>query len=227
MIRLLNQDFRAFLAEEAGNLPENTVCITDPPYNIGYRYNSYKDKLSEEEYIDMLSSLKGLKTAIIHYPIPTIRYIVPALGVPDDMMFWCYRSNLLHQVRTISYYGMKADRNAVKQPYCNPNDKRIQKLIEGGSKGARMYDWFTDIQLVKNVSKEKGIHPCPVPIALMERLIKLTTKEGDTVFDPFMGCGTGAIAAMNTGRSFIGCEIDAVYFVECEARIQAYSKTTG
>ena len=47
------------------------------------------------------------------------------------------------------------DFKKVKQPYKNLHDKRIKKLIENGSEGARLYDWFDDIELVKNVSKEK------------------------------------------------------------------------
>lgn len=218
-IHIFNTDFRDFLAEKAGNLPENTTSITDPPYNIEFPYNKYNDNLSADEYIEMLGKLAGMKAVIIHYPIPTMRYIIPALGVPDDVMAWCYPSNLPHQMRLISYYGIKADRNAVKQPYRNPNDKRIQARIKAGSEGARMYDWFADISIVKNVSKEKGKHPCPVPVALMERIILMTTQPGDTVFDPFMGCGTTAVAAIKTGRNFVGCEIDPLYFAECEKRI--------
>lgn len=218
-IQLINKDFRDYLAEAPREEREKLIIITDPPYNIGFRYNSYADKLPAEEYIKMLGNLKGLKGAIIHYPIPTIESVVPALGTPSDMLFWCYNSNLPHQTRIISIYGTKADRTAVRQPYRNPNDKRIQARIEAGSQGARMYDWFSDIALVKNVSREKGVHPCPVPVALMERIILMTTKPGDTVFDPFAGGGTTGIAAINTGRNFVGCEIDPLYFAECEARI--------
>lgn len=46
----------------------------------------------------------------------------------------------------------------------------------------------------------------------MERIILLTTNEGDIVCDPFMGCGTTAIACINTNRHFIGFEIDKDYY---------------
>ena len=73
--------------------------------------------------------------------------------------------------------------------------------------------------MVKNVSKEK-FHPCPVPVKLMERIILLTTKEGDTILDPFMGSGTTALACINTNRNFIGFELDKHYCDIANERIQ-------
>lgn len=198
------------------------MVITDPPYNIGFNYNEYKDKLSDEEYINLLGSLKGFPLAMIHYPEETMRYIVPALGVPDEVCAWCYNSNLPKQFRLINFFGVEVDFSKVTQPYKNPTDKRVKARIEAGSKGTRLYDWFSDIQLVKNVSKEKTIHPCPIPVALIERILLLTTNEGDTVMDPFMGCGSTAIACMNTGRNYIGFEIDKTYYDECKKRIGEY-----
>lgn len=54
-------------------------------------------------------------------------------------------------------------------------------------------------------------HPTVKPIQLMELLIELTTNKGDLVCDPFLGSGTTAIACRNTGRRFIGCELDSDY----------------
>lgn len=213
VFRLYNEDFR--------NIPVGggfDICIFDPPYNIDYKYNSYKDKLSEDEYIEMLCEFQQQKVVIIQYPEETMKYIVPALGVPDEVVVWCYNSNISRQSRLISFYNVKPDFRKVRLPYKNPNDKRVRKLIEGGSKGRKMYDWFDDIQLVKNVSKEKN-HPCPVPVKLMERLITLTTGEGDVVFDPFMGSGTTGLACKNLKRGFVGAEIDKQYFEIAKKRL--------
>jgi len=198
----------------------DVTVVTDPPYNIGYKYNEYIDKMSDEDYIEMVSNFKGMKTAIIHYPEESMRYFVPALGVPDEVNVWAYNSNLPgRQSRLINYYNVMPDYNKVLQPYKNPNDKRIKAQIAKGRLGVRSYDWFSDIQLVKNVSKKEFNHPCPVPVKLMERIIKLTTDVGDWVFDPFMGSGTTGVACMNTGRNFIGCEIDTTYFDMASERL--------
>lgn len=219
--KIYNEDFRVGIS----SLPHIDLVLTDPPYNINFKYNEYKDKMHEQEYIDMLASFKGLPTAMIQYPEETMKYIVPALGVPEEVCAWCYNSNLPRQFRLVNFFNVKVDFNKVKQPYKNPNDKRIQKRIANGSKGTRMYDWFSDIQLVKNVSKEKN-HPCPVPVKLMERIILLTTEPGDTVLDPFMGGGTTAIACINTGRNYIGFEIDETYYQNALERINKHNTET-
>lgn len=63
-------------------------------------------------------------------------------------------------------------------------------------------------------------HPTQKPVALMEYLIKTYTNEGDTVLDFTMGSGTTGVAAMRTGRRFIGIELDPQYYAIAEQRIK-------
>jgi site-specific DNA-methyltransferase (adenine-specific) len=62
-------------------------------------------------------------------------------------------------------------------------------------------------------------HPAPFPVALVERCIQLFTYDGDVVLDPFMGSGTTAVAAVNTGRRFIGYDTDARYVGQARERV--------
>ena len=213
---IVNKDFR----QQLNNIKEKAIIVTDPPYNIGFEYNQYQDDLSHDDYIELIGHFKGMKTAIIHYPEETMRYFVPALGVPDEVNVWAYNSNLPgRQSRLINYYNLKPDYTKVLQPFKNPNDKRIKERIERGIKGARSYDWFSDIQLVKNVAKSEYYHPCPVPVELMERIIKLISNEGDLIVDPFSGIGTTGVACVNTNRRFIGYELDPLYANTAKERI--------
>lgn len=59
---------------------------------------------------------------------------------------------------------------------------------------------------------ERGLHPTQKPVALCEYLIKTYTNEGETVLDNCMGSGTTGVACLNTGRKFIGFELDETYF---------------
>ena len=62
------------------------------------------------------------------------------------------------------------------------------------------------------------LHPTQKPIELMKWCIDML--EGETVFDPFMGSGTTGVACVQTGRNFIGVEIDPTYFAIAEKRIK-------
>lgn len=69
---------------------------------------------------------------------------------------------------------------------------------------------------INNIIGSK-LHPTQKPVELMELYIKNSSKEGDIVFDPFLGSGTTAVAAVNTNRHYLGFEIDAEYFgIACQ-----------
>lgn len=63
------------------------------------------------------------------------------------------------------------------------------------------------------------LHPTQKPVSLLEYLIKTYTNEGDTVLDNCMGSGSTGVAAVNTGRNFIGIELDEKYFQVAKERI--------
>ncbi|WP_290872044.1 site-specific DNA-methyltransferase [Aquabacterium sp.] len=70
-------------------------------------------------------------------------------------------------------------------------------------------------------SGRSKIHPTQKPVQLMERLILASSNPGDVVLDNVMGSGTTGVACMNTGRRFIGMEMDPAYFAIAQQRIQA------
>jgi site-specific DNA-methyltransferase (adenine-specific) len=65
----------------------------------------------------------------------------------------------------------------------------------------------------------KYVHPTQKPVALLEYLIKTYTNEGETVLDNCMGSGSTGVACVNTGRNFIGIELDEGYFKIATDRI--------
>jgi site-specific DNA-methyltransferase (adenine-specific) len=69
-------------------------------------------------------------------------------------------------------------------------------------------------------------HPAPFPVALPKRFIELFTFEGDVVLDPFMGSGSTAIAAVETGRHYVGYDLDPEYIAIAEQRINAATAPT-
>lgn len=194
------------------------VFVSDPPFNVGYHYNTYKDKLNEEEYFEALESIFGEdKCVLIHYPEQLYRFSFQIGKFPNKVISWVYNSNNARQHRDIAFFGIQPDLTKYKQPYKNQNDKRIIERIKKGSGGANLYDWW-EINQVKNVSKEKYNHPCQMPLEVMKRIIGILPKDV-IIIDPFMGTGTTCVAAKELGREFIGIEIDETYFDIAKDRI--------
>jgi len=76
------------------------------------------------------------------------------------------------------------------------------------------------IQYFNNNFTNKQLHPTQKPVALLEYLIKTYTKDGDIVLDNCMGSGSTGVACVNTGRKFIGMELDEKYFNIASKRIE-------
>jgi site-specific DNA-methyltransferase (adenine-specific)/modification methylase len=70
------------------------------------------------------------------------------------------------------------------------------------------------------VNTKSTNHPTEKPVALFKWLLYKFTKDGDLILDPFMGSGTTGVACVQTGRRFIGIEIDERYFKIAEKRIK-------
>lgn len=217
-IHFVNDDYRNHMPMV--KTMDKVVVVTDPPFNIGYYYSSYKDKIDEAEYFSMLSEIiNTFPSVIIHYPEPLHKLSVVADRVPEKVVSWVYNSNTPKQHRDIAFYGVCPSFKNAWQPYKNPNDKRIRERLKNGSKGGRMYDWW-NVNQVKNVSKEKSNHPCQMPVEVMKNIVS-TLPSDSLVFDPFMGSGTTAIACIDLGYDFIGCEIDGSYYDIAKRRIGA------
>lgn len=77
-----------------------------------------------------------------------------------------------------------------------------------------------DVWEIAPESATRVNHPAPFPVALVERCIDLYSFSGDIVLDPFMGSGTTAVAARQTGRSFVGYEMDPTYIDIARQRIE-------
>lgn len=75
-------------------------------------------------------------------------------------------------------------------------------------------------RLEGELNSSKIIHPCQKPVALLEYLIKTYTNEGGIILDNCMGSGSTGVACANTGRNFIGMELDEKYFQIAKERIE-------
>jgi DNA modification methylase len=130
---------------------------------------------------------------------------------------WTYNAHTPRKWRLISWFGIAPDFSRIKQPYRNPDDRRIVVKTDNGSEGANLYDWWHEEQ-VKNVSLEKTAHPCQIPLAVMNKIVGITPAE--IIVDPFCGSGTTLRAAKDAGLKSIGIECDEKYAEISAKRVQ-------
>lgn len=82
-----------------------------------------------------------------------------------------------------------------------------RKVYLDTAKGVPVKDIITDIKPLTSAHKERVGYPTQKPIALLERIIKASSNEGDIVLDPFCGCATTCVAAERLNRQWIGVDI--------------------
>ena len=147
------------------------------------------------------------------------------------------KTNFTRSQRSILYLtktkNSTFNREQILQPYRNPDVAKVKERIQKGSKGRVAYDALTyfdliemrmieenkdntdyhEVNLLKNISFDRlnKKHPCQLPLELIERFIKLSTKPGDVVLDPFAGTFTTSLAAARLGRQSVGIEINPAY----------------
>jgi len=83
------------------------------------------------------------------------------------------------------------------------------------------------VSLVNIDDKNKYDHPTIKPLPLIRRLISNSSDEGDLVLDPFMGSGTTAVACVQSGRDYVGWELDKKYHKTAERRVSSAHKGTN
>lgn len=214
------------------------LIFVDPPYNIGKNFNGLKDEWeSDEDYlkwcfqwIDLL--LKKLKNNGSLY-IMTSTQFIPNFDIylRDKIeilsrIVWSYDSS---GVQAKNYYGSMYEPILFcvkdKKNYTfNSNDILVEaktgskrKLIDYRKNPPQPYNtkkvpgnvW--DFPRVRYRMSEYENHPTQKPIALLERIIKASTNEGDIVLDPFSGTFTTSFVAKKLNRKSIGIEINEDY----------------
>jgi len=219
------------------DFPDNSVDIAfaDPPFNLGKKYNNVKDTLDLQEYLDwceqwigeLVRVTKPTGSIFLHNIPKWLTYYTTTLNKIAHFKHWIswdaptapMGKTLQPAHYGILFYAKESDKNKfyeIRYPH-----KRCRKCgylhkDYGGKKemlhpfGPLLSDVWTDIHRIKH-NKYRDDHPCQLPVHLLERLILMSTDEGDIVLDPFSGTGTTALAARRLGRNFIGIELDKEY----------------
>lgn len=242
--KYLNKIVRADCVEFLRKLPSESVdlCFADPPFNLSKAYITYVDKLSTKDYLEWskawLTELVRITKptgAIFIHNIP--KWLIHYANFLNELAYfqhWIVWDSLARPCGTTllpAHYGILFYTkqpsgftfNEVRAPH-----KLCPKchcfLKEYGNKprhhfGPLLTDVWSDITRVQNKQLRQN-HPCPLPEKLLERIILLASKPGDTVLDPFSGTATTATIAKALGRNFIGIDMDQEYVHFSRERLQ-------
>jgi DNA modification methylase len=85
--------------------------------------------------------------------------------------------------------------------------RRAAEPFDPASRAVAVGDLWTDVDRINQAAKELLGYPTQKPVALLERIVRASSNEGDVVLDPFCGCGTAIDAAQKLGRRWIGIDI--------------------
>ena len=113
------------------------------------------------------------------------------------------------------------------KPYCQKSGRMSENWKGGlGTVITDNKDGMRHPRTIQKFTRDRGgLHPTQKPVAMMEYFIKTYSNEGDTVVDCCMGSGSTGVACMNTGRNFIGIELDEQYFNIAQDRINKAKST--
>jgi adenine-specific DNA-methyltransferase len=218
----------------------NTI-ITSPPYNIGKEYEmpdtleNYVTLISLlfPEYYRILKEDGSIFLQVGNYiengsVHPLDCYFFYHLKwegfIPRNRIVWHFGHGLHCTKRfsgrheTILWFtksdNYKFNLDPIRVPSKYPGKRHFKGPKKGQLSGNPLGKNPSDVWEITNVKHnhpEKTEHPCQFPLELVVRCMLATTDEGDTVYDPYMGSGTTAEAALMYNRNYIGSELRADY----------------
>lgn len=204
-IRLIHGDCLEFLPTLAPGSVD--AVVTDPPYGIGFKYNQHDD--SPEGYGPWLWSVmlecertcKPGSPLFVWQGMPNCRKW--AEWFPRDYRLFAAAKNFVQL------------RNTAMQHAWDPVLvwwTEGERFKASDDRTRRDFQIANTAQGIVNKSNIEKAHPCPRPLDQVRYIVDRFTRPRGTVLDCFAGSATTAIAAVQTGRGFIGCEIDERYF---------------
>lgn len=243
-IKIINDDFLETSDIEPLSID---LIVTSPPYNVDIVYNSYKDDIPYEKYLEFtekwltkaLSLLKDDGRMCLNIPLDKSKgrkeegfqsVYADILQIAKRVGFK-YFSTIIWNEGNISRRTAWGSWLSAKAPYVIAPVETIVILYK--SKWSKSYtgnsnitkqeflEWTNGLWTFPGESKKRVGHPAPFPLELPKRCIKLFSFEGDTILDPFLGSGTTLIASYQLNRKGIGVEIDEKY---CKLAIKRINK---
>jgi site-specific DNA-methyltransferase (adenine-specific) len=216
--------------------PDNCIdlAFADPPYNLNKAYSVYEDGSDEARYVEWCNSwlaeyARVLKPTGSLYVLNLPRWAMYHAAFLNERL--CFRNwivwdalsdprgklmpahyALLHYTKHPTDFT--SNYNQVlpidSRRYCLRASCIRKRKSAGDDEKEPLTDLWWDIHRIKH-RRDRDYHPCQLPDALLERIISLSSNEGDIVLDALCGAGTTPVAAAKFGRRYVAIDIDKAY----------------
>lgn len=221
----LNKIYNMDCLKGMREMPDNCVdlVVTDPPYVIETSgAGIYKQ--TDKQYVKELNDMKnGFSTEVLDELCRIMKKI--------NIYFFCSQKQI---IPLLDYFvkGKKCNWNLLTWHKVNPVPACGNKYLTDTEfilffreKGVKIYGTFNTkftyyVTPLNQTDKKKYGHPTIKPINIVNNLIVNSSLENGIVFDPFLGSGTTAVAAIECGLNFIGYELNPDYYEICNKRIE-------
>ena len=225
--------------------PFADLIFADPPFNIGYKYDRYNDKVKSKNYIAwtkdwMTVCRKVLKPHGSFYITIGDEYAANVKVIADDLglfmrnwVIWHYTfgqqmKNKFARSHTHILYLVNDKNNFTFNDYAVriPSDRQLTYNDKRANPEGKMPDdvWDEYPRVCGTFKERTGWHPCQMPENLLKRIIAVSSNPGDCVLDPFTGSGTTAAVAYQLGRNYTAVEISEEYVENAKKRLAQLKK---
>ncbi len=248
---LINTVIQGDALEVLRRIPPESVDLVfaDPPYNLDKAYLTYDDEKDREAYLAWCNAwleeyIRVLKPTGSLYVLNLPRWgmhhaaylnrrlyfqnwiVWDALSEPRGKVMPAHYALLFYTKHPTDFtFNYREVSPIDARDYClRTSCKRLRKA-RGDDQKEPLTDIWWDVHRIKH-RRYRDYHPCQLPDALLERIIRLSTNPGDIVLDALVGTGTTVVVAAKLGRRYIGIDIDPVY-VEITRQKLAQVETFG
>jgi len=225
--------------------PFADLIFADPPFNIGYQYDKYNDKVEREKYIAwtkdwMTVCKKVLKPdgsfyiAIGDEYAANVKIIADELGLClRNWLIWHYTfgqqmKNKFARSHTHIFYFVNNEKNFTFNDYAVrvPSDRQLIYNDKRANPTGKMPDdvWNQYPRVCGTFKERTGWHPCQMPESLLRAIVAVSSNPDDCVLDPFSGSGTTPAAAYQLGRNYVGIDISQKYVENARKRLAELKK---
>jgi len=249
--RLWNVVIQGDIIETLKQYPDQSVDLVfaDPPYNLDKSYNIYEDEKEREAYLNWCNAwldetIRILKPSGSLYLLNLPRWAMYHASYLNQKLYfqnWIVwdalsepRGKIMPAHYALLYYTRHPTHFTFNYEAVSPIDARFYCLRQSCIRARKQHgedekepltDIWWDIHRLKH-RRDRDFHPCQLPDALLERIIRLSTNPGDIVVDALAGTGTTAIVAARLGRRYVAIDLDPAY-VEIIRQKLAQIKTWG